>query len=205
MFGGVIRLACSTALAAGILTGTAAAMPKEMAVTGRATAPVGYSAFCRMHPAQCLAYGKPVDVPLTTKRWQELVAVNDRINRTIAPVTDQELYQVEEFWTLPHDQGDCEDYVLLKRKELIDRGWPSGSLLITVVFDEVGSGHAVLIARTSAGDLVLDNKVDQIKPWFETPYRYVKRQSAVDPNAWVSVGDPRWSAPLTATPRSTIP
>jgi len=27
--------------------------------------------------------------------------------------------------------GDCEDYVLLKRKMLIDAGWPREALLIT--------------------------------------------------------------------------
>ena len=70
-----------------------------------------------------------------------------------------------------------------------------------MVFDEVGDGHAVLLARTSRGELVLDNKTDDIRLWHETAYRYVKRQSITDPNRWVSVGDPRWSAQNTAAPR----
>jgi predicted transglutaminase-like cysteine proteinase len=104
---------------------------------------------------------------------------------------DSELYHEEEVWTLPFDRGDCEDYVLLKRRLLIDRGWPSGALLIAVVFDEVGDGHAVLIARTDQGELVLDNKVETIRLWHQTAYRYVKRQSASDPNNWVAVTDRR--------------
>ncbi|MYZ47833.1 transglutaminase-like cysteine peptidase [Propylenella binzhouense] len=203
MFGGFVKLACWAALLTGIAAGPAGAVSvsKEMTVGGRASAPVGYVAFCRAYPAQCLAYGKPAEIPLTSVRLRELEDVNISVNRAIAPRTDAELYHVEEYWTLPFAQGDCEDYVLLKRKELIERGWPSGALLITVVFDEAGGGHAVLVARTGAGDLVLDNKVDEIRPWYVTPYVYVKRQSVVDPNAWVSIGDPRWPVPVTAAPR----
>ncbi len=112
-----------------------------------------------------------------------------------------EFYHTEEVWTLPETYGDCEDYVLLKRKWLVERGWPTGDLLITVVFDEVGDGHAVLLARTSGGEFVLDNKTDVVRRWQETAYRYVKRQSVEDPNRWVSVGDPRWSTRSTAASR----
>ena len=34
----------------------------------------------------------------------------------IEPVTDQQLWGVEEKWSYPVNKGDCEDYVLLKRK-----------------------------------------------------------------------------------------
>jgi len=81
----------------------------------------------------------------------------------------------------------------LKRQALIRQGWPSGALLVTVVFDEVGDGHAVLIARTDRGDFALDNKVNAIRIWSKTPYRYVKRQSVSDPDRWVAINDSRWS------------
>ena len=71
---------------------------------------------------------------------------------------------------LPTDRGDCEDYALLKQKLLIERGWPSSSLLMTVVRDEKGEGHAVLTARTSQGDFVLDNKVEAVKLWNRSGY-----------------------------------
>jgi predicted transglutaminase-like cysteine proteinase len=57
------------------------------------------------------------------------------------------------------------------------------------------------MARTNRGDLVLDNKTDAIRLWHETAYRYVKRQSVVDPKRWVSLGDPRWTTRSTAAPR----
>jgi predicted transglutaminase-like cysteine proteinase len=80
--------------------------------------------------------------------------------------------------------------VLLKRRMLIERGWPESTLLITVVRDENGEGHAVLTARTDAGDLVLDNKRQQIVRWVDTPYTYVKQQTEGNPLVWASLMPP---------------
>ncbi len=44
--------------------------------------------------------------------------------------------------------GDCEDYALLKRKMLMQAGWPREALLMTVVRDKKGEGHAVLTVKT---------------------------------------------------------
>ena len=88
-----------------------------------------------------------------------------------------EIYGQTEYWTIPTTRGDCEDYALLKRKRLMARGWPASALLMTVVRDEKGEGHAVLTARTVQGDFILDNKVDEVKVWNRTRYEYVMRQS----------------------------
>lgn len=172
-----------------------------MPTIGWASAPVGHIAFCRAFPAECAAAGAAQPVRLDDERWRQLVRINDQVNRTVSPVTDLERYGIEEMWILPTTEGDCEDYVVLKRRLLIQEGWPSGALLITVVFDEEGEGHAVLAARTDRGDLILDNKVDAIRPWTETAYRYVKRQSDADPKRWVSISDPRWSVGSAAAAR----
>jgi predicted transglutaminase-like cysteine proteinase len=104
---------------------------------------------------------------------------------------------VIEKWSLPSDgYGDCEDYVLLKRKMLIDAGWPREALLITVVRDKMNEGHAVLTVKTDKGEFVLDNQNENVLAWTETGYRFVKRQSQGDPNVWVSLGDAR---PAVAT------
>jgi predicted transglutaminase-like cysteine proteinase len=196
MFGGVLRSATAVFL---LLSGAGAQAAgtgpaSGMEVTGRANAPVGYLAFCRTFPGECLRRGTAAAVRLDDRRWEQLVRVNAHVNRAVAPVMDADLYGVQEVWTLPADRGDCEDYVLLKRRLLIERGWPSGALLVTVVFDEVGDGHAVLIARTDRGELVLDNKAESVRLWYQTAYRFVKRQSAADPNRWVAVMDRRGQA-----------
>ncbi len=181
--------------------GASADQNLTMRVSGSTSAPIGHTEFCESFRTECAPSGDAIPLQLTDARWRELIDVNRYVNRSIAPVTDLELYHRDEVWTLPTAYGDCEDYVLLKRSELIRRGWPSGSLLVTVVFDEAGEGHAVLLAVTSRGELVLDNKTDAVRPWHETVYRYVKRQSETDPHRWVSVGDPRWTTLNTAAPR----
>ena len=92
---------------------------------------------------------------------------------------------------LPDRKGDCEDFVLLKRRDLIDKGWPVGALLITVVRQQNGDGHAVLTVLTDRGDLVLDNLEPRVKLWSQTDYQYVKRQSEFDTGKWVAIDDAR--------------
>lgn len=120
-----------------------------------------------------------------------MLEVNAYANVAIEPLTDQEFYGVEEHWTYPVSYGDCEDYVLLKRRMLMDRGWPASSLLITVVRRENGEGHAVLTVRTSKGDFVLDNLVAKVRPWRATPYKYLKRQSETHSGHWINILDTR--------------
>jgi predicted transglutaminase-like cysteine proteinase len=81
--------------------------------------------------------------------------------------------------------------VLLKRRMLMQAGWPREALLVTVVRDKKGEGHAVLTVKTNRGDYILDNQVEDILLWSDTSYRFVKRQSQSDPNVWVALGDPR--------------
>lgn len=192
-------MSLAAALFGGLAPAAAAPPPAQaMPVGAAANPPVGHIAFCRALPAECAASGSHAPMQLDAARWAELAQVNAAVNAAVAPVTDRDHYGADEVWALPAGRGDCEDYVLLKRKLLLQRGWSSGALLVTVVFDEIGDGHAVLLVRTDRGELVLDNKVEAILPWERTPYRYVKRQSVADPMRWVWVGDPRWSAATTA-------
>jgi len=153
--------------------------------------PIGYVTFCRKHQADCRPSGRFADrIQLTAAKFRELDKVNRSVNEAIAPVTDMELYGKVEVWTYPVKRGDCEDYVLLKRRILIEHGWPESTLLITVVRDENNEGHAVLTVRTDRGDFVLDNKQRDIRAWAETPYTYVKQQSARNPLVWISLLPP---------------
>ncbi|TMJ32861.1 MAG: transglutaminase [Alphaproteobacteria bacterium] len=164
--------------------------------------PVGWVEFCAEHVSECkVAPSEPRSVVLSLRLWRDLVRINQVVNANIRPMTDLEHYGVVEKWAYPDDgYGDCEDYVLLKRRMLMEAGWPREALLITVVRETSGDGHAVLTVRTDHGDFVLDNQNEAIVLWSESGYRFVKRQSQSDPNVWVSLGDPRPSA-ATATSR----
>ena len=155
--------------------------------------PIGYVNFCHQHKADCRPSGQFADrIQLTAAKFRALDKVNRSVNTSIAPVTDMQLYGKVEYWTYPdkRKEGDCEDYVLLKRRILMERGWPESTLLITVVRDENNEGHAVLTVRTDRGDLVLDNKQREIRAWADTPYTYVKQQSARNPLVWISLLPP---------------
>lgn len=162
-----------------------------MRVFGLTQPPHGFVSFCDRNPRAC-AQGPQEDQRLfaSPERLAELNAINRAVNHEIEPVTDIELYGVTDYWTIPTTKGDCEDYVLLKRKLLMELGWPASALLITVVRDERGEGHAVLTARTAQGDFILDNKTDEIKVWHRTRYDFVMRQSYLNPRVWMSL-DPR--------------
>ena len=163
--------------------------PAFMRVYGPAEPPRGFVEFCQEDPGECMANSSvEARVPSSSQHVRELDEVNRRVNQSVAPETDLDHYGVNEYWTLPTDgKGECEDYALLKRHELMQLGWPSSALLMTVVIDENGEGHAVLSARTEAGDFILDNKVNDVRLWTKTPYQFVLRQSYVDPHRWVAL------------------
>jgi len=180
---------------------SANAAPLFVSLGETARPPIGWVEFCAENPRECASGpSNPRDVVLSAKAWKDLVRINKWVNDTIKPVTDMEQWNVVEKWSYPDSgKGDCEDYVLLKRKLLIQAGWPREALLITVVREANGDGHAVLTVKTDKGEFILDNQRPDIRLWSETDYRFVKRQSQHNQNAWVSLGDPR---PTTATASS---
>lgn len=163
-----------------------------MDITGLTSQPIGHYDYCRLNPSDCKSLSaNPVAPKLTRSKWEDLVSINAYVNKAVIPVTDMEYYNREELWTLPGKYGDCEDYVLLKRKMLMEKGWPVSSLLATVVRQANGDGHAVLTVRTDRGDYILDNLSGKIKPWQETEYLYLKRQSTLHSGRWAKIRDSR--------------
>lgn len=161
-------------------------------IGGPTSVPYGWADFCRRYAGECDGGPLPhIDVNLTAKTMKEIGRVGQWVNAHVKPVSDMEHWGVIDRWDYPSDgKGDCEDFALFKRKMLIDEGFPRQALLMTVVKDEHNEGHAVLTVKTSAGEFVLDNMTDEVKPWDHTGYRFVKRQTQSDPNAWVQIGDP---------------
>ncbi len=168
---------------------------------GRDTnAPIGWVDFCIEYKPECNTRPAAArDVVLTQKAWSDMVKVDLWVNQTVEPMTDMEHWGVVERWNYPSDgYGDCEDYVLLKRRMLMRAGWPREALLITVVRDRHDEGHAVLTVKTNRGEFILDNQTDRVLPWNETGYKFVKRQSQSDPNQWVALTNDRLAPPAVA-------
>lgn len=167
--------------------------------SGQAGPTPAWIAFCKQMPDECaIDPSEPAIIALDQESWKLIVEVNEHVNRSILPVTDQDHWGVADRWDYPDDGlGDCEDIQILKRRLLIEAGLPQRALRMTVVIDELGAGHAVLMARTDHGDYILDNKRGAVLAWQETGYRYVKREGS-ESAVWVWLGNQ--AAPIvTAT------
>lgn len=172
-----------------------AAPAGTMRIIGEANPPIGHYEFCRTYASECEgAYRDAGPLKLTEEKWAAMLDINYTVNTSIEPMTDQEIYGVEERWAYPRTVGDCEDFVLLKRKMLIKKGFDPSDLLITVVLQPNGEGHAVLTVRTDHGDFVLDNMRNKVMLWADTEYTFLKRQASNNPARWVKLQDGRATA-----------
>lgn len=158
----------------------------EMPVMG----PFAYTHFCVRYADDCRVRGNsirgPRRVKLTDARWKDLVEVNRIVNGTIAPkhyVNDVSF----DTWRVAPESGDCNDYAVTKRHELLAKGWPSRALLLSEVVTAWGEHHLVLLIRTERQDFVLDNLNANIKVWSKAPYRWVRTQSPTEPALWSTI------------------
>lgn len=178
------------ALGASALSGTFSVEAASLYMrTGAVTSqPIGHYQFCQNSKAECSVVSANVmPARVTDFGWNVIKEVNAEVNRRILPMTDLDIYGRDEVWSYPTDVGDCEDFVLEKRRELMKRGFAAANLLITVVRKPDGEGHAVLTVRTMDGDFILDNLDEGVRLWSETPYRFMKRQADYDSGRWVKI------------------
>lgn len=160
------------------------------AVQGRrAVPPLAYVNFCKRDKGQCAV--KPGTLPMrngvviaTPAVLSSLISVNMKVNAEIRLHSDNSRQDV---WKVDVAAGDCEDYVLTKRARLLAEGWPSSALSIAIVFTRKGEGHAVLVARTDAGEFVLDNLRAEIIKRAQSDYRFVSMQDGSRRLGWVAL------------------
>ena len=154
-------------------------------------APMAFTQFCLKYPSDCksgrlLLEGDRIE--LNDMRRSELETVNRTVNSSIRPERNEDGLAGEK-WLLSPLRGDCNDYAVTKRHQLIARGWPARTVLLSEVVTVSGEHHLVTVVRTDSGDLVLDNLTDQIKPWSRTPYRWLRIQTPKNPNYWASISE----------------
>ena len=181
---------CAGGISAALLA-SAAATAGSIATGGLTSQPIGHYEFCRANPTECsIALADPGPLAMNKTLWVRLSSVNASVNHAVKPMSDHDIYGKDEVWAYPvAGIGDCEDYVLEKRRQLHGAGISFSDLLITVVRKRDGEGHAVLTVRTTDGDYILDNLSDSVRPWEQTGYRFLKRQASTHTGRWVSLRD----------------
>lgn len=147
-------------------------------------APMAFFRFCMRYPEDCKVRGMQLGaepVTLTKERKAELAKVNRDVNRAIVP------QEMGEEWMVAPREGDCHDYAVTKRHELLARGWPSSSLLLAEVIVPSGEHHLVLVVRTREEDVILDNLNWNLRSVAQIPYQWVRAQQAENPKFWSKI------------------
>ncbi len=139
---------------------------------------------------------------LTADRMSQMQQINSHVNSTIREVSDLEQYGREDVWALPTSgKGDCEDFAMLKRKMLIERGWPASALSISVGATAQGEAHAVLLVSTAQGQYILDNLTSSIRSPESTGHVFYARQSG---RGWITASGERTREPVADLPVAQV-
>lgn len=137
------------------------------------------------------AQGPAPRITLTDKTWALLSKTNLSINSAIARADDLDNDGVPDRWDLPlltgAKKGDCEDYALEKRRQLIQQGLPAEALSLAIVRTSWGETHAVLVVDTDRGAYVLDSLTPWVTPWTQARFQWITRQAAGG-GLWVRPG-----------------
>ena len=149
-----------------------------MPATAASKAPLGYQLMCLKTPAECKGGGSSV-AKVSGETIALLKRVNSQVNASIKPRNDSGA----DVWSASASAGDCEDYVLAKRRALIRAGMSASALRIAYVKTRGGVGHAILVVKTTKGDFVLDNLNRSVRPLSQSGYRIIS-MSGADPMSW---------------------
>lgn len=178
---------------------------------GASEAPNGFVQLCARDGAAC---AEPVATRITTPVGEDRVALINRINRQVNGKTrqrsDQQLYARGDYWQASGASktasGDCEDLALEKQARLLAAGVPRDDVRLGIVYRRDVGLHAVVIARTHAGDMVLDSRTPYVNRWDDIPYSWVSQQSASGSMRWNQVGvqSPTQVAALASGPTGTL-
>lgn len=162
----------------------------DLAVARLEPPPMQYRQFCEANPGHCILTGEFV-LEWTKETAAAVEAVNHEVNTEIRFEPDWEWLGIEDLWCYPTaGVGDCEDFALEKRRRLVALGFPGAALTMAIVHHrECFFAHAVLLAETTAGTLVLDNLDDALHCWDAAPYRYERREGL--DGRWIRYERPR--------------
>lgn len=137
---------------------------------------------------------------------EHVFPILDRVNRDVNARLkfryDRDQYGDADYWSVPASgYGDCEDYVLEKRRLLVREGVDPRNLRITLVrFSEDGRSinHALLGVVTDRGLRFLDMNTDKVGDALAASirfgYRFQAIQSANDFTVYLPMSEPMVTA-----------
>jgi predicted transglutaminase-like cysteine proteinase len=168
-------------------------------------APFQHVRFCLRYPSDCKS--NPTEnerIDLDAQTTELLKRVNHSVNISIIPTPKSYGPNLGDGWTIAPDMGDCNDYAVTKRHELLENGLPSKALRLSVVKTASGIGHLVLVVVTTKGDIVMDNLTEVIRPWQSTDYHWLKIQSATDSKFWYEIKAPAVGPTVSQADRKVL-
>jgi predicted transglutaminase-like cysteine proteinase len=132
--------------------------------------PSGWFDWCLKDPGACVGPERAV-AELDAERLPDLAAAHAAVMKRITPRRDPTGLR----WSVVErpGAGDCKQYALTFRHELVARGWPRGALELAVAWTERGEAHAVLAVATDRGTWILDNRAPRPVDWRDLPYRWL--------------------------------
>lgn len=167
----------------------AAVARTQLNLRENALPPIAHAVFCMNYPRECsesAAAASFFSAPAETL-YAVLVVVNRYVNTTIRPIRVTYRNILDDRWLLSPLSGNCNDYAVSKRHELLRLGWPSGSLLLAEVVLATGEHHLVLVANAGGESFVLDNLKSGVVPLAAVAgYRWVRIESPADPKFWLA-------------------
>lgn len=146
--------------------------------------PFGHTVFCMRYPDDCERSGSSRLVADPRARHAELDSVNRLVNASIAPVKREVAF--DDKWLVAPLQGNCHDYAVTKRHDLLKMGWPSSSLRLAEVTLNTGEHHLILLADIEDEPFILDNLDPDVLSLALTKsgYYWNRIESPDDPKFW---------------------
>jgi predicted transglutaminase-like cysteine proteinase len=173
-----------------ILSGSISGASEEshLSIGENALAPLAYTEFCFKKPDRCAPSEQIRQITFDLHNQLLIESVNRSVNRSIIPLSDPP--NSRRSWRDDAKFGDCNQFALKKRSQLLDLKLPPSALLLVVAIVPGGEGHLVLIVATDRGDFVLDNVREDVVRWDSLPYLWIKRSSPENPQFWQTIIPP---------------
>lgn len=168
-----------------------AAASVELNMRANTLPPLAHTIFCLQYPGECTGSDAAAAFFLVSAQQleTELSIVNRRVNSSIQPVRGNDTDILGDRWLLSPVVGNCNDYAVSKRHELLHLGWPSWALLLAEVKLKSGEHHLVLVANARFESFILDNRRQEIVPLVaEIDYQWIRIESGDDPKLWITFG-----------------